>query len=126
MALYRHYVWTYENPPHVVVAGTRRSWSAEEKRAILAEAEDPTTTVSAVARRHGLHTSLLFRWRRDAPGRSIGADGGVPPDLRPARASGAATLLSGPSRPAGAIEIEVAGGHRIRVEAGADLRSCRA
>jgi transposase-like protein len=54
------------NPPHVVVAGTRRAWSAEEKRAILEEAPDTTTSVSAVARRHGLHASLLFRWLRDA------------------------------------------------------------
>ena len=54
------------NPSHVVVAGTRRVWSREEKRAILAEVDDPTTTVSAVARRHGLHSSLLFRWRRAA------------------------------------------------------------
>jgi hypothetical protein len=37
------------NPPHVVVASTRRSWSRDEKRAILAEARDPETTVSAVA-----------------------------------------------------------------------------
>ncbi|TFZ54886.1 transposase [Methylorubrum sp. Q1] len=50
--------------PHIVVAGTRRTWSPERKRAILAEADDPATTASEVARRHGLHASLLFRWRR--------------------------------------------------------------
>ena len=48
------------NPP-IIVAGTRRSWSPEQKRAILAEADDPATTASVVARRHGLHSSLLFR-----------------------------------------------------------------
>ncbi|WP_461369763.1 transposase [Candidatus Darwinibacter acetoxidans] len=50
--------------PHIVVASTRRSWSREEKRAIIAEVRETRTTVSAVARRHGLHPSLLFRWRR--------------------------------------------------------------
>ncbi|KAB7783801.1 Mobile element protein [Methylorubrum populi] len=50
--------------PHVVVAGTQRSWSPEQKRAILAEAADTATTASAVARLHGLHSSLLFHWRR--------------------------------------------------------------
>lgn len=44
--------------PHIIVAGTRRSWSPEQKRAILAEAGDPATTASAVARRHGLHNTL--------------------------------------------------------------------
>ena len=41
----------------------------------MAESLDPTTTVSAVARRYGLHASQLFTWRqqlatpaaRDAP-----------------------------------------------------------
>lgn len=51
------------NAPHIVVAETRRAWSPEQKRAIHAEADDPATTASEVARRHGLHSSLLFRWR---------------------------------------------------------------
>ena len=50
------------NPSHIVVASTRRHWSGAEKQAILAEAADPATTISAVARKHGLHSSLLFRW----------------------------------------------------------------
>lgn len=109
------------NPPHVVVASTRRSWSAEEKRAILAEAGDTTTSVSAVARRHGLHTSLLFRWRRDARD-----DEPVPmPAATPAATFIPLALPSPVSAPAaepvgGTIEIELAGGHRIRVEPGAD------
>jgi transposase len=30
----------------------------------VAESLDPTTTASAVARRHGLHASQLFTWRQ--------------------------------------------------------------
>jgi transposase len=55
--------------------GRRRRWTDEEKAWIVAESLDPTTTVSAVARRYGLHASQLFVWRqqlaapaaRDAP-----------------------------------------------------------
>ena len=44
--------------------GRRRRWTDEEKAWIVAESLDPTTTVSAVARRYGLHASQLFVWRR--------------------------------------------------------------
>ena len=44
--------------------GRRRRWTAEEKAWIVAESLDPATTVSAVARRYGLHASQLFVWRQ--------------------------------------------------------------
>ena len=44
--------------------GRRRRWSDEEKAWIVAESLDPATTVSAVARRYGLHASQLFVWRQ--------------------------------------------------------------
>ena len=44
--------------------GRRRRWSDEEKAWIVAESLDPATTVSAVARRYGLHASQLFTWRQ--------------------------------------------------------------
>src|SRR5215211_1987926 len=44
--------------------GLRRPWTDEEKAWIVAESLDPTTTVSAVARRYGLHASQLFVWRQ--------------------------------------------------------------
>jgi transposase len=47
-----------------VVAETRRCWSDPEKDAIVAEAERPGVNISALARRHGIKPSLLFRWRR--------------------------------------------------------------
>jgi len=51
---------------HAIVADVRRRWSDEEKQAIVAEAAFPGANVSAVARRHGIKPSLLFRWRRKA------------------------------------------------------------
>ncbi len=44
--------------------GRRRRWTGEEKAWIVAESLDPATTVSAVARRYGLHVSQLFTWRQ--------------------------------------------------------------
>src|SRR5829696_4450817 len=44
--------------------GRRRRWTDEEKAWIVAESLDPTTTISAVARRYGLHASQLFVWRQ--------------------------------------------------------------
>jgi len=41
----------------------RRTFSDEQKQALVAETEAPGATVSAVARRHDVATSLLFRWR---------------------------------------------------------------
>ena len=52
-------------PRFEVIASTRRSWSVTQKRAIIGEIGIGEATLSDVARRHGIHTSLLFRWRRD-------------------------------------------------------------
>ena len=41
----------------------RRSFSDEEKRAIVMQTLGPHVTVSQVARRHGIAAALLFRWR---------------------------------------------------------------
>ena len=48
-------------PRYDVVATTRRSWSPEQKTAIVAEIDVGGATLSEVARRHGIHSSLLFR-----------------------------------------------------------------
>ena len=42
----------------------RRRWSAEDKRAIVEEAELPGMSISYVARKYDINPSLLFRWRR--------------------------------------------------------------
>jgi transposase len=45
-------------------AGRRRTWSAAEKAAIVAESYGSGETVCGVARRHGLTPQQLFTWRR--------------------------------------------------------------
>lgn len=96
-------------------AGRRRTWSDEDKAAIVAESDGPGTSISAVARRHGLSASQLFTWRRLA--RQAGRH-----DDRTVRFV-RAVLSVGPQEPASAqtgsglreqrschgIEVEIAG-----------------
>jgi transposase len=42
----------------------RRRWGAEEKRSMVEEAEQPGMSISAVARKYGVHPNQLFKWRR--------------------------------------------------------------
>ena len=47
-------------------AGRRRTWSADEKAAIVAESRESGARVCQVARRHALTPQQLFAWRREA------------------------------------------------------------
>lgn len=111
------------NPPHVTLS-TRRIWSAEEKRTIVAETASPGATVSVVARRYNLHSSLLFRWRRAALGATRVREAPSAPAFVP-------LTLPGPVDPplpvpaGGTIEIELAGGHRLRAEGTIDAAVLR-
>ena len=44
---------------------TRRRWSPEEKRQIVAQTLVPGMSVSQVARRYDINANLVFSWRRD-------------------------------------------------------------
>ncbi|MBV9826060.1 MAG: transposase [Alphaproteobacteria bacterium] len=43
----------------------RRQWSEALKRRIVAETEEPGSSVSIVARRHDVNTNQVFKWRRE-------------------------------------------------------------
>jgi transposase len=76
------------------------------------------TNVSAVARRHGIKPSLLFRWKKqyDAPtGGEVSSPVFVPVAL-PAPASAAP-----PPNLTGSIEIDLRTGRRVRVDGRVDL-----
>jgi len=104
-----------------VVATTRRKWSGEQKRAIVAEIDVTGASVSEVARRCGIHSSQLFRWRREfgspAPaGEAPPAATFVPVVVAPCQRA----PLQLPSTPGTAnnssiIEIMIAGGRAVRV-----------
>jgi transposase len=113
------------DPTHVMVASTRRSWSREHKRAIIAETQNPGTTISAVARRHGVQPSLLFRWRRDALDEERAAALAPQPVFIPLSLPNLANTASCERPPTGMIEIELAGGHRLRADASVDVAVLR-
>jgi transposase len=49
---------------NIVVVETRRRWTDDERRHAVEETQH--LPVSAVARKHGMAKSLLFRWRKEA------------------------------------------------------------
>jgi len=49
--------------PQAPATPARRFFSDEQKLAIVMQTEQPGATVSGVARKHGIVTGLLFRWR---------------------------------------------------------------
>ncbi len=49
--------------PPVDGRSNRRSFSDEQKRTLVQETEKPGVSVAEVCRRHGIATSMLFRWR---------------------------------------------------------------
>ena len=109
------------SPRYEMIASTRRRWRREQKLAILAEVDAPGGSVSEVARRHALHASLLFRWRRDLAKRPRSASSSPEPSFLPVRLPPPSVpALPAPARP-GAIEVVLAGGRTLRVDADVDV-----
>lgn len=65
-------------------AGARRSWTREQKVAIIAESYAGTGSVTAVARRHGLRHTQLFTWRREMRRAAEAAGVTLPVRIEPA------------------------------------------
>ena len=99
----------------MIVADARRRWSRAEKQAIVAECEGGTSSVSAVARKHNVASSLLFRWRREFGTAKLPvlAKREFVPVALPAS-------VKAPVANGGLIEIELVGGRRLRVDGSVD------
>ena len=87
----------------------RRRWSRAEKERIVAATLEPGAVASEVARAAGIHTSQLFRWRQQLCGPTGAAAGFSPVAIVPGTAAAPAV-----------IEIEFAGGARVRIAGTAD------
>ena len=87
----------------------RRRWSRGEKERIVAATLEPGAVASEVARAAGIHTSQLFRWRQQLCGPVAASAGFSPVAIVPGAASAPAM-----------IEIEFAGGARVRIAGAAD------
>ena len=111
-------------PRYTHVATTRRKWSRDEKRSIIAELDAPGASVSEVSRRHGIHTSLLFRWRREgaAPRASVTAVRSQPAAFLPMTLSAPMPPPLPPKSmpPPARIEIQLTNGRVVRVDASVD------
>ena len=98
--------------------GRRRRWTDEEEARIVAESLDPATTVSAVARRYGLHASQLFVWRQQLAAPAVrGAPAFVPVVV-------AEDGAVAPAEMAGRMEIAL-GSAVVRVGADVDAAALR-
>lgn len=98
-----------------VVADTRRRWSAAEKAAIVAEASGHCPNISAVARRHGINSSLLFRWRK-----ALGKLDASMPAFVPVALPAPSLPMALPAAKSDMIDILIAGGRTVRVRADID------
>ncbi|GEO43689.1 hypothetical protein SAE02_78370 [Skermanella aerolata] len=115
-----------------ILTGTerRRNYTPAEKVRIVEEAFRPGVIVKDVARRLGIHESLLYRWRRLM--RAAAATGGLPsfvpvmvtpePDVvEPSALPPAASPPSTPAAVAGAVlEVMLPDGARVRLEGAVD------
>lgn len=105
-----------------IVAETRRVRTEEERRAIVAEAMQGRRNASAVARKHGVAPSLLFRWKRLYAAQGKPACPPSPPAFMPITVALPSPAFSGAAtKPVGRIEIETAGGRILRVGADIDI-----
>ena len=100
----------------------RRRWSRAEKERIVAEAMEPGAVASEVARAAGIYSSQLFRWRQQLCERVQ-----IPTVFNPVAVTAEAGAVSSPSpERTGVIEIEFAGGGRMRISGPVDASTVSA
>jgi transposase len=105
-----------------VARRTRRLWTDEEKRSICLQTTAPGVSVAQVALRYTVNANLIFKWLRDPKYRPKPGTGSEEAGLRflpveivaEARAPAAAPVADS------WIEIELAGGHRMRISGSYD------
>jgi transposase len=114
----------------IVVVETRRRWSVEERR--QAVNETLTAPVSSVARKRGIAKSLLFRWRKEAGlSGKRGCARKVASSFVPVALPVPPLLAATPEPPPmqvqdhGVIEIELSGGHKLRVSGRVEAENLR-
>ncbi len=98
----------------------RRRWSSAEKEQLVAASLEPCAVVSALAREAGVHPSQLYKWRRQLYARQGAASGFAPVQIV------GATAVPGLPAPVGVIEIELAGGTRLRITGAVDAATVSA
>lgn len=117
----------------------RRSWTLEQKREIVAESFGPELTPTEVARKHAISSGQLYTWRRQLVDLSSAVAARARPrfaevELAPKVPGGSAAPMIDehvpptppmPTRPGGMIEVTLANGVSLRVDAQVDGRALR-
>ena len=104
-----------------MVRRTKRLWTDEEKRSICFQTAASGVSVAQVARRYAVNANMVFKWLRDpryAPAREV-SPADVPPflpvEIVDQHRNTIMPPVPGTAPSAGTIEIELAGGHRMRI-----------
>ena len=106
-----------------VARRTKRLWTDEEKRSICFQTAAPGVSVAQVAHRYAVNAKLIFKWLRDprfAPDPASALPASEEARFLPVEI--VAETRSAPAAPAAEnqIEIDLAGGHRMRISGGYD------
>ncbi len=122
----------------VITRGERRRvWSVEQKREIVAESLGPDLTPTEVARKYGLSSGLLYNWRRQVLDAQMALASRPLPSFSRVEIELAQTDLVAQRldtvqpqpvvlpRPPGLIEIVLADGTTLRVDAAVDEKALR-
>ena len=120
-----------------VLAGERRrTWTPEQKRAIVAESLGSELTPTEVARKYAISSGLLYSWRQQVLGGHVSVVTGPAPSFARVELAPALQAPDGsepvspavpapPSGPDGVIEIVLRSGVLVRVDAAVDGRALR-
>ncbi|RUW72801.1 transposase [Mesorhizobium sp. M2A.F.Ca.ET.067.02.1.1] len=119
---------------------TRRSWTVEQKLAIVGEVQESVDPVAIVARRHDMNANHLHIWMKQAQERRLGGRTETPPiafidmgvvghsvrdveaeDPAPARSHSEVPTTSQAVSADGRIEIVGANGRRVIVDRTVDV-----
>jgi transposase len=105
-----------------MVRRTRRLWSDEEKRSICLQTTAPDVSVALVARRYAMNANLIFAWLRDArfTPEETQAAADAPCFLPVEIVAHVHREEERCAKSDGQIEIELAGGHRMRISGSFD------
>jgi transposase len=123
----------------VLARERRRTWTPEQKRAIVAESLGSELTPTEVARKYAISSGLLYSWRQQVLGGQVSVVTGSAPSFARVELAPALQALDGgepvspvvpappppPSHPDGVIEIVLPSGVLVRVDAAVDGRALR-
>jgi transposase len=109
---------------------TKRLWTDEEKRSICFQTTATGVSVAQVARRYAMNANMIFKWLRDpryAPeaeplveARATDVACFLPVEIVDRTESDGTAPPIDPAPGGGTIEIDIAGGHRLRINGAYD------